>query len=57
VAFSGGKDSVAAVLDLKERGVAMERVELWHHEVDGREGSWLRVRNLHKPPGLSARLR
>lgn len=41
VAFSGGKDSVAAVLDLKERGVAMERVELWHHEVDGREGSRL----------------
>lgn len=41
VAFSGGKDSVAAVLDLKERGVAMEKVELWHHEVDGREGSRL----------------
>lgn len=41
VAFSGGKDSVAAVLDLKEHGVAMEKVELWHHEVDGREGSRL----------------
>jgi len=32
VAFSGGKDSIACVLDLLDRGV---RPELWHHDVDG----------------------
>lgn len=41
VAFSGGKDSVACVLALLEAGVAPERIELWHHLVDGREGSTL----------------
>lgn len=39
VAFSGGKDSLACLLDLVERGVDMTKVELWHHDVDGREGS------------------
>jgi 3'-phosphoadenosine 5'-phosphosulfate sulfotransferase (PAPS reductase)/FAD synthetase len=39
VAFSGGKDSVACVLELFERGVPVEKIELWHHIVDGREGS------------------
>jgi 3'-phosphoadenosine 5'-phosphosulfate sulfotransferase (PAPS reductase)/FAD synthetase len=39
VAFSGGKDSVAALLHLLELGVPKERIELWHHDVDGREGS------------------
>jgi 3'-phosphoadenosine 5'-phosphosulfate sulfotransferase (PAPS reductase)/FAD synthetase len=39
VAFSGGKDSVACVLALLELGVAKDRIELWHHDVDGREGS------------------
>lgn len=38
VAFSGGKDSVACVLNLLEQGVAPERIELHHHLVDGREG-------------------
>lgn len=41
VAFSGGKDSVACVLALFEAGVPASRIELWHHEVDGREGSTL----------------
>jgi 3'-phosphoadenosine 5'-phosphosulfate sulfotransferase (PAPS reductase)/FAD synthetase len=41
VAFSGGKDSIASVLDLIERGVDMSKVELWHHDIDGREGSIL----------------
>ena len=41
VAFSGGKDSVGCVLHLLESGVPRERIELWHHEVDGREGSRL----------------
>jgi hypothetical protein len=38
VAFSGGKDSIACVLHLLELGVPRERIELWHHEVDGHEG-------------------
>jgi 3'-phosphoadenosine 5'-phosphosulfate sulfotransferase (PAPS reductase)/FAD synthetase len=33
VMFSGGKDSVACVLTLLERGM---RPELWHHDIDGR---------------------
>jgi len=36
VAFSGGKDSVACVLHLLEMGVDTRRLELWHHNVDGR---------------------
>jgi len=35
VAFSGGKDSLAALLHLFDLGVAAERIELHHHEVDG----------------------
>lgn len=41
VAFSGGKDSVAATLHLLDVGVPRNRIELWHHDVDGREGSTL----------------
>lgn len=41
VAFSGGKDSIACVLTLLEAGVDPARMELWHHLVDGREGSTL----------------
>lgn len=35
VLFSGGKDSLACVLDLLERGVPKEKMELWHHDIDG----------------------
>ncbi len=41
VAYSGGKDSNSCVLHLKEMGADMSKVELWHHLVDGREGSTL----------------
>lgn len=41
VAFSGGKDSLACLLHLLEIGVDPKRIELWHHEIDGREGSAL----------------
>jgi 3'-phosphoadenosine 5'-phosphosulfate sulfotransferase (PAPS reductase)/FAD synthetase len=41
VAFSGGKDSLACLLHLLELGVERSRIELWHHLVDGREGSTL----------------
>ncbi|CAB4137404.1 CysH 3'-phosphoadenosine 5'-phosphosulfate sulfotransferase (PAPS reductase)/FAD synthetase and related enzymes [uncultured Caudovirales phage] len=35
VAFSGGKDSVASLLGLLEAGVPREKIELWHHDIDG----------------------
>lgn len=41
VAFSGGKDSAAALLHLLDLGVSREHIELWHHDVDGREGDRL----------------
>lgn len=41
VAFSGGKDSLACLLHLLELGVPRDRIELWHYDVDGREGSKL----------------
>lgn len=41
VMFSGGKDSVACVLMLLDRGVPPEKIELLHHLVDGKEGSTL----------------
>ena len=41
VAWSGGKDSAACVLHLLEQGADRSRMELWHHDVDGREGGRL----------------
>lgn len=41
VAFSGGKDSMACLLHLLDSGVDRTKIELWHHDVDGREGSTL----------------
>lgn len=35
VAFSGGKDSTACFLHLLENGVPREKIELWHHLIDG----------------------
>jgi len=35
VAFSGGKDCTASFLYLLECGVPKEKIELWHHLVDG----------------------
>lgn len=37
--FSGGKDSVAAVLHLLDCGVDPSKIELHHHLVDGREST------------------
>lgn len=37
--FSGGKDSLACVLHLLEQHPELRgRMEMWHHDVDGREG-------------------
>lgn len=41
VFFSGGKDSLACLLHLLELGIDKDKIELWHHEIDGREGSTL----------------
>lgn len=41
VYFSGGKDSLACLLHLIEIGTDMSKVELWHHDIDGREGERL----------------
>ncbi len=41
IALSGGKDSLAMLLHLLELGVDPSKLELWHHDVDGREGSQL----------------
>jgi len=35
VSFSGGKDSLAMVLDLLERGVDKAKIQLWHQRIDG----------------------
>ena len=35
VLFSGGKDSTACFLKLLELGVPKEKIELWHHDIDG----------------------
>lgn len=39
IGFSGGKDSLACLLHILDEGVPASKIELWHHEVDGREGS------------------
>ncbi len=38
VAFSGGKDSTALVLHLLDLGIAKDKIELWHHDIDGGNG-------------------
>lgn len=41
VMFSGGKDSLGSLLHLIESGAPLDKIELWHHDIDGREGSSL----------------
>ncbi len=36
VAFSGGKDSTACFLHLLDIGIPVDKIELWHHDIDGR---------------------
>src|SRR5262245_17282187 len=38
VSFSGGKDSLALALSLRQQGVPTERIQLWHQLVDGEPG-------------------
>jgi len=37
LAFSGGKDSLAALLQLLRSGADPNKIELWHHCIDGRD--------------------
>lgn len=39
VMMSGGKDSLACLLWALEHGAPKNRIELWHHAIDGHEGS------------------
>ncbi|QUS59054.1 phosphoadenosine phosphosulfate reductase family protein [Pseudovibrio brasiliensis] len=41
VCMSGGKDSIACLLQLLDLGADKSKIELWHHDVDGAEGSTL----------------
>ena len=41
IAFSGGAGSLACILHLLESKIPMDRVELWHHRVDGVENDLL----------------
>ncbi len=41
VAFSGGKDSIACLLTLLDAGVPRNRIELYHHDVDGQGPSFM----------------
>lgn len=41
LAMSSGKDSISCLLQLIDSGVDLNKVELWHHDVDGNEGSTL----------------
>jgi 3'-phosphoadenosine 5'-phosphosulfate sulfotransferase (PAPS reductase)/FAD synthetase len=41
VAFSGGKDSTACVLQLLEMGADRDKLELWHHDIDGNERQFM----------------
>lgn len=39
VLLSGGKDSVACLYKLLELGVPKDKIELWHHDIDGKHPS------------------
>lgn len=49
VLLSGGKDSIASYLKLQELGVPKEKIEFWHHDIDGgnpiRRMDWRCTRN------------
>lgn len=52
VLYSGGKDSTAAYYRLRELGVPKDKIELWHHDVDGghpdRKMDWPTTQNYVK---------
>ena len=40
VSFSGGKDSTACFLYLLDNGIPLDKIELWHQDIDGREDTF-----------------
>lgn len=64
VLLSGGKDSVACFYKLLELGVPKEKIELWHHDIDGghpsRRMDWRCTKNyvkaLAKAEGVKLRI-
>lgn len=51
ILLSGGKDSVACLLYILDLGVPKERIELWHHDIDGESEKpmdWLPTKNYCK---------
>ena len=41
VAFSGGKDSTACFLHLLDLGIDKDKIELWHHLIDGKDETFM----------------
>lgn len=41
VFFSGGKDSIAVFLRLLEMGIPVDKIELWHHDIDGKGSAFM----------------
>lgn len=41
VGFSGGKDSIACVLNILDLGVPRHKIELWHHAIDPIEAPFM----------------
>lgn len=49
VLISGGKDSIACFYKLLELGVPKEKIELWHHDIDGGHPSRRMKKDLDSP--------
>lgn len=41
VSFSGGKDSTACFLYLLDNNIPIDKIELWHQDIDGKEDSFM----------------
>ena len=41
IGFSGGKDSIGCLLSILDMGIPKDKIEIWHHSIDGHEGSTL----------------
>lgn len=41
VSFSGGKDSIALALALRDKGIPAEKINLWHQKIDGDAGFFM----------------
>jgi len=41
VTFSGGKDSTAQFLHLLDLGIPKDKIELWHHDIDGAKAPFM----------------